>query len=929
MHFQAQSSCFSAKPVYGQSVGNGCNNNNGNSGTNLPADFSQTGYASWSRYCYMRIFASPPPAAPSSPPPRPTPPPLPPQPQLPPLPPAAPPLPPKAYAYKIVQSGTCETAGGESIPSSLAACTAAGEALSIFSASRVYSSPHVPSGCTVNEESSRVTFNPTFSVWTCGRITSSKWYCVCRFDMQPPQPPPAPPLLPLPPLPPPLPSLQPGSEYVRSSSEFVAALEDSSIDRIMVTAGVYEFTDSKCFKAMSGIDEDFIGSALCIDRAVTIEAVEAGTVELNAKGQRRVISIRSGVATLIGLTITGGYSLEGGGLYVAAGGGAKLEGCVVRKNHATTGGGLYVAVGGVANMESCRFDENTAQYNGGGLEIWGTAGLTTCEIHLNTATEAFGGGLYVGAGATAAVTDCRLYENTAAHGGGAYNNGELTLTTSLLKRNTLERNTGPNGAQLSLARGSELIYILPVPLGHYLVGAVMCQEQTCKEDETCSFGCDYKPCDTQFCDPMVLNGKYIKAYRPSSDEAHNDQFPKACLAGVQGSSSDTQDQSSPFCAGACDAGFYCPLGTSQPLPCAAGRYSRGGAKTAEECPRCSPGSVANSTGMNACTQCAAGTFQDKKGELTCEPCTAGSYCEKGAAAALPCPGGSHSSSTSLTLAEECTPTEMGHYAPTGSTSQTVCNRGMYANKTGMPTCALCEPGKYQPEAGTTVCIACAVASYCPGLGTASPTPCPGGTYSNVSGLYGVLQCTDVEPGFWAPTGSAFPEECPESGFTCPGSALDVANQPPGSKPILINAGQASVDIEEVFFSLKFNAGPDEFDLDVVIAQLAAHYQVDASLISANATRLSNGRRLTSDGTTINAGNRLLLTITIRVPEKSEDEAMTLETFASHLAKLDMPELFGAGSLLTQKMTISTRVVGQESVVCPKGYCEALPFNYQH
>ena len=404
--------------------------------------------------------------------------------------------------------------------------------------------------------------------------------------------------------------------------------------------------------------------------------------------------------------------------------------------------------------------------------------------------------------------------------------------------------------------------------------------------------------------------------------------------------------------GPCTPGSYCAEGAAAALPCKAGTYqnatmlqlslSMTGPDDCLECPPgsacgtgaaepspCSPGTVAPNASMAACDRCAAGKYQPDEGEQACLACEPGSYCLEGASAALPCPEGSYSSSTSLTSAGECTLTEMGHYAPTGSISQTVCTRGTYANKTGMPTCALCEPGKYQPEAGATACIACAVASYCPGFGSTSSIPCPGGTYSNVSGLDDVLQCTGVEPNFWAPTGSVFPEECPKSGFTCPGSALDVVNKPPGSKPILIDAGQASVNIIEdvITFSLEFNAGPNEFVLKEAIAQLATHYQVDANLISAEATPLSNGRRLTSNGTT-NAGNRLLLNITILIPEKAEDEATTPETFASHLAEFGTPELFGVPSSLTQEMTISTRT-RQESVNCPKGYCKALPSNHQH
>ena len=42
-------------------------------------------------------------------------------------------------------------------------------------------------------------------------------------------------------------------------------------------------------------------------------------------------------------------------------------------------------------------------------------------------------------------------------------------------------------------------------------------------------------------------------------------------------------------------------------------------------------------------------------------------------------------------------------------------------------------------------------------------------------------------GYWAPTGSALPEPC-FSGFICPGAANDEVNDPPGSKPIILEVG---------------------------------------------------------------------------------------------------------------------------------------------
>ena len=68
----------------------------------------------------------------------------------------------------------------------------------------------------------------------------------------------------------------------------------------MLAAGTYEFDDSMCTGYQGG-------SALCINRDVTIEAEVAGTVVLDAKGARRVIDVSdAGRAELIGLNVTGG-----------------------------------------------------------------------------------------------------------------------------------------------------------------------------------------------------------------------------------------------------------------------------------------------------------------------------------------------------------------------------------------------------------------------------------------------------------------------------------------------------------------------------------------------------------------------------------------------------------------------------------------------
>ena len=173
-----------------------------------------------------------------------------------------------------------------------------------------------------------------------------------QITKQQPPAPPLPPLLPpLPPSPPspPLPPLQAGSRYASSSVELISALGDASVDRIVLLAGTYEFTSTMCE-----------GSALCIDRAVTIEAEVAGGVVLDAKetpGMRVISVLSGGAAELIGLNITGGRINSCG---------VDINSCGVDIN--SCGAGLLVSSGGLANMNACNIYKN--KNNGGTVRAY-------------------------------------------------------------------------------------------------------------------------------------------------------------------------------------------------------------------------------------------------------------------------------------------------------------------------------------------------------------------------------------------------------------------------------------------------------------------------------------------------------------------------------------------------------------------------------
>ena len=128
----------------------------------------------------------------------------------------------------------------------------------------------------------------------------------------PPSPPRPPPRLPAPPL---APCVGPCIR-VYTASEIKAALDDPSIDRIMVQYGTYAFTASD----ITPDCHQSIAAALCITRPVTIEAEIHGTVVLDARGSqsspRRVVAIQAaGGASveLLGLKLTGGHLVSGSG----------------------------------------------------------------------------------------------------------------------------------------------------------------------------------------------------------------------------------------------------------------------------------------------------------------------------------------------------------------------------------------------------------------------------------------------------------------------------------------------------------------------------------------------------------------------------------------------------------------------------------------
>ena len=599
--------------------------------------------------------------------------------------------------------------------------------------------------------------------------------------------------------PPPATPPPPQRPLMSTVNALIAAVADVSISHFVLAPGVYEFDGT------TPCDE----SALCFEagRSVVIEAAQPGTVVLDAKRtpsvNSRVIYVKNGASVqLRGLNITNGYSNEGAaGLRVDNGGTVSLDDCAIYGNNVSTGNdmaaGVYVAAGGRADFTNSRVYENHAVCSTGGLLISGEVTLTDSYVHDNTGV----------------TCDGRVARGIELH-------GKLTL-----ERSAVSGNSGNQLVVGPFALGAELIYVLPAPLGHYVSGAFECEAQLCQANASCTVQgegenattCDTKPCDTQLCNHELHSSKYVRPVRPRIEKTLPDigeTFPPLCRAGFLGSSSAFENQSSFACSGPCPRGFFCPVGSSLPLPCDVGSSSLDGAKSEDECTLCPKGhygSIRNSSAV--CTQCLAGTFQNELNKTACHVCPSGHHCSKGALDKTPCSPGTFGNQTGMTTQDQCHPCPIGHfcvrgadqpaqcpngafgaeqrlesaqcsgpcskghYCPSGSTSNTQqpcpastynsarggtdadacqpCSPGTVAPSTGTASCIKCSAGTFQDEPGKTTCLGCPGGHTC-SEGASVAILCAAGTYRIASGGFECIACAN---GTYCPTGADAQKSC--------------------------------------------------------------------------------------------------------------------------------------------------------------------------
>ena len=205
-------------------------------------------------------------------------------------------------------------------------------------------------------------------------------------------------------------------------TSFQAQIDASSDgDTIIIDPGTYEGTVN--FNGKNIV----LGSQFL----TTGDATYISTTIINAKQKGSVVRFENNEtngAALVGLTLMGGYAVEGAGIYIN-GAEPTLRDLRVVGNAAYTcevgeffkgaaGGGIFIN-GSSPVLERITVRENSSEADGGGVYLSNSdANLTLVTIFQNTAAD-LGGGLFTNY-STSKVLHVEIAQNSSSKGGGVY-----------------------------------------------------------------------------------------------------------------------------------------------------------------------------------------------------------------------------------------------------------------------------------------------------------------------------------------------------------------------------------------------------------------------------------------------------------------------------------------------------------------------------
>jgi hypothetical protein len=119
----------------------------------------------------------------------------------------------------------------------------------------------------------------------------------------------------------------------------------------------------------------------------------------------------------------------------------------------------------------------------------------------------------------------------------------------------------------------------------------------------------------------------------------------------------------------------------------------------EPCAPCEPGSFSDETRSRTCKTCLAG-YYCPLGSSKPMPCEYGCYCPESTGNAIPCPPGYICEESGLKEGVPCSP---GHFCSGGSASAQECPKETYCDKDACVTCIACSPPFWQSDTASVNC----------------------------------------------------------------------------------------------------------------------------------------------------------------------------------------------------------------------------------
>lgn len=209
----------------------------------------------------------------------------------------------------------------------------------------------------------------------------------------------------------------------------------------------------------NAVDNADDGDVIGIDSVITIDknAGQLGSVEsgrhlflVRTNGSAYFDIVQGGNITLCNMTIDGRKAYFAGTQSMFRVEGTLFLNSLTVQNCSSQdkGGAVLIEGNGTLITDGVVFEGNSA-YQGGHIFSNGSANINN-SIFKNGSAGSDGGAVKVGTGRFLSLTNCKLYENRAsAYGGGISNSGNLTLSGSIIWRNT-----APVGADIANDRDS-------------------------------------------------------------------------------------------------------------------------------------------------------------------------------------------------------------------------------------------------------------------------------------------------------------------------------------------------------------------------------------------------------------------------------------------------------------------------------------------